>query len=88
MDFKIFHDIILLQFLANALDFSQENMTAVKRTAYTHPKSALNYLDKFTKYLKEMEKRPIQKIPVQIIRDMFPGDYFKDVYISGTKFLL
>ena len=86
MDFKPFHDIIILQFLGNAMDFSEENMELLKEKSYSHPEAAIAYLEKFTKYLKEMERRTVQRIPKELLREMFPGYFERDIYLSGMVF--
>ena len=83
MDYREFHDIIIMQFIGNALDFDQENMDLLKKSAYARPESAMAYLDKFKRYLREMERRPDQKIPVELISAIFPGKHSKNVYMSG-----
>jgi len=83
MDFQPFHDIILLQFLGKAMDFSEDNMKLLKERCYSRPTAASAYLFKIKKYLGEMEKRSTQKIPFELLQEMFPGNHLKDVYLSG-----
>ena len=84
MDFKIFHDIIMMQFLGNAMDFTDEQMKLLRQKSYARPDIAVAYFEKFKKYLKEMDKRSVQKIPKEILREMFPGEHDRDIYLSGT----
>ena len=86
MDFSHFHDIILLQLLTNAMDFSDDNKKLIKASAYDHPTAATAYLVKWRKYLTEMEKRVSKKIPVAFISEMFPGKYLRDVYLPGKVY--
>ena len=83
MDFEHFRAIIVLLFMADAMGFSDENMEILKKKAYSHPTSAISHLDKWKKYLAEMPKRVSQKIPVNFIREMFPGTHNSDIYIPG-----
>ena len=83
MDYQYFHDIIMLHFLGQAMDFSKEKMKLLTDCTYERPEVAVAYLVKFTKYLKEMEKRSLQKIPKEILNEVFPGNHEKDVYLSG-----
>ena len=86
MDFQSFHDAIILQFLGKAMDFSDANMKLLKKRCYSHPISTTAFLYKFKKYLAEMGKRITQKIPAEVLQEMFPGDQLKDAYISGIIF--
>ena len=88
MDFSHFHDIIIIQLLANAMDFSDENKKIIKENAFSHPTAATAYLIKWKKYFAEMEKRVSKKIPVAFISEMFPGRYLKDVYLPGMIYKL
>ena len=88
MDFKAFHDIIIMQHLGNAMDFSSTQMEILKKRCYSRPDAAKIYLEKFQKYLKEMERRSVQKIPKEFLQEMFPGDFEKDVYLSGGDIML
>ena len=83
MDLKAFHDIIIMQHLGNAMDFSDAQMETLKEKCYSRPDAAKVYLEKFQKYLKEMERRSVQKIPKELLQEMFPGKIEKDVYLSG-----
>ena len=85
MDYLAFHDIIMMQFLGQAMDFSKEKMKLLNESAYSRPEAAVAYLAKFKKYLAEMEKREVQKIPKEILNEVFPGNHEKDVYLSGIK---
>ena len=83
MDFAQFRDIILMQFLGDTMSFSEENMRLLKNNAYSHPQSATAYLEKLKRYFKEMSERTSQKITMEFLREIFPGDFNKDVYLSG-----
>ena len=83
MEFQKFESIVLMQMLGNAMSFDEDNMETIRTSFYNNPVTCQGLLHSFTKYLYGMECRADQKIPVEVIREYFPGEYFKDIIINS-----